>query len=338
MKRFSPISAKMVMLNIFALVAIGALVMTEPAQAASYRTSSYTYGSSYLNGSTVVTDSNGNEIQNFYSSQDYDSEYKNSNTPDVAAFFDRYFRQPGQTYDDTGASYTASWSGFASTGYGTNKASISMKGTLTNQTYSDQFTSPTTGNTATISTSDSKWLYADSVWEELFLITPLWRNLRGTEANMTVHMRLDGNLSGDTAYYGYNLSNWDWSSVTSDYANGDVTVDKMLTGIFKFKYGDPLYLKSQLYMGLSGLGDINMAHTVQITGIDIPTDSMITFLSGAPSDAYGNLFGGSGYGEYGNGTGGSTVPIPGTVWLLGTGLLGLVGVRRKYKIRTGVLP
>jgi hypothetical protein len=31
------------------------------------------------------------------------------------------------------------------------------------------------------------------------------------------------------------------------------------------------------------------------------------------------------------GTGGSEVPVPGAVWLLGSGLIGLVGLRRKFK-------
>jgi hypothetical protein len=30
------------------------------------------------------------------------------------------------------------------------------------------------------------------------------------------------------------------------------------------------------------------------------------------------------------GSGGSSVPIPGAVWLLGSGLLGLIGLKRKF--------
>ncbi len=300
------------------------LIMAMPVFAASWRVQSYVYGQSYLNGQTILTDALGYEIYNISGSQWLDSEYGYTTTANDSVSFNRSFRQGGQPQD--GSQNTADWMGYASTGYGKNKLSVGMTGNLTNQTYNEITTNPVTGNTMELSISESKYVYGYSIWEELFLITPKNKNLIGTEASVTLHIRLNGSLDGDASSFSYNLSNFDWSSVASDSAYGTATINETLTGTFTFKYGDPLYLQSQLSAQLSGIGIVDMSHTAEITGIDIPDGAKIKFLSGASSSSYGTLVGGDGYGEYGTG---QTVPIPSALWLMGTGLIGLVGLSRR---------
>jgi hypothetical protein len=309
------------------VAALGLVFTSIPVFAASWRVQSYAYGDSYLDGQTIVTDFSGNELYNFSGTQRLDSEYQYSSTANQDVSFDRSFRQSGQPEDSTGDTYTASWAAYSSTGYGKNKVRASMTGVLNNGTYEETINNPVTGNTISLSTSESRYVYGTSQWEELFLITPKNKNLIGTQASIKMYVHLDGTLTGDTSSFGYNLSNFDWTSVASDYANGETTVNENLIGTFTFIYGEPLYLQSRLYAQVYGIGSVDMSHTAEVTGIDIPEGAKIKFFSGASSTAYGTLQGGDGYGEYGTGT--SPVPVPAAAWLLGSGLLGLIGLRRK---------
>lgn len=302
-------------------------VMTMPAFAASWRVQSYVYGDSKLNGQTILLDALGNELYNLSGSQTLDYEYQQTNTANEAVSFDRPFRQGGQPVDDS-SSYTATWAAYSETGYGKNKVSTSISGNLTSQTYEETIDNPVTGNTISLSVNESKYVYGNSRWEELFLITPKNKALMGTQASIKMYVSLDGSLTGDSSSFWYNLSNFDWSSVVSDSANGETTVNKNLTGTFTFIYGEPLYLQSDLYAQVYGsIGSVDMAHTAEVTGIDIPEGSKIKFFSGADATSYGTLQGGDGYGEYGTGT--NAVPIPSALWLLGSGLIGLVGLNRR---------
>lgn len=300
-------------------------VMTMPALAASWRVDSYVSGYSELNSQTILSDSSGNEIYNFSGYQWLDSDYQRTYTANEAVSFDRAFRQGGQPVDSP---YTADWAAYAETGYGKNKVSTSMSGTLTSLTYEEIIENPVTGNTMFLSVNESKYVYGASTWEELFLITPKNKALLGTEASIKMYVNLDGSLTGDSSYFSYNLSNFDRTSVASDYASGNTTVDDKLIGTFTFIYGEPLYLQSSLYAQVSnGIGSVDMAHTAEVTGIELPEGSKIKFLSGADATAYGTLQGGDGYGEYGTGTG--AVPVPSALLLLSSALLGLVGLNRR---------
>jgi hypothetical protein len=308
-------------------VAVLALLFTSiPVFAASWRVESYVNGYSYINGQTILTDSAGNEIYNLNGQQYLDYDYQSSSIANQTVSFDRSFRQSGQPVDSS--SYTASWAAYSSTGYGKNQVSASMTGVLINGTYEETIENPVTGNTIYLSTTESKYVYGTSKWEELFLITPKNKALLGTQASIKMYVHLDGTLTGDASSFGYNLSNFDGSSVASDNASGDTAVNGNLIGIFTFIYGEPLYLQSYLYAQVyNGIGSADMSHTAEVTGIDIPEGAKIKFFSGASSTAYGTLQGGDGYGEYGTGTG--AVPIPSALWLMGSGLVGLVGLSRR---------
>jgi hypothetical protein len=71
--------------------------------------------------------------------------------------------------------------------------------------------------------------------------------------------------------------------------------------------------------------NLGTSDTWQSYSMDLPdADSVWVFL--ALNDGEGN------YGKFDNiSVNGSPVPIPGAVWLLGSGLVGLVGLRRKYR-------
>lgn len=307
------------------MVFLMAFCLAMPSFAASWRVESYLYGQSYIYGTTILTDALGNELYNISGSQWMDSDYQSTYTPNQAVSFDRLFRQAGQPQDS--GYYTAFWKGYSSTGYGKNKVMVELGGTLTNQTYSETINNPVTGNTISLTTEDYKYVHGRSIWEELFLITPKNKNLIGTSASVKLYIRLNGTLDGNSTYYNYDLENFDRTSVVSSYSWSPGTVDENLSGIFTFTYGDPLYLKSSLYAQVyNAIGISDMSHTAEITGIDLPDGAKIKFLSGASSSSYGTL-GGDGYGEYGTGTG--AVPIPSALWLMASGLIGLVGFGRR---------
>jgi hypothetical protein len=202
-------------------------------------------------------------------------------------------------------------------------------------------------NTATLSLSRSQYIYASSTWQELFLITPQRMDQVGTTGTMTVNLTLAGSLTGN-GYFGYSLTNFQGDTGLNAYPgyvytyspsaytqSSGVTVptdgtpfSEALGQSFNVTLGDPYLLTSSLYTTVSDGSSVDIDHTVKVTGITIPSGTEITFLSGAPANAYGILSGGNGYGRYGTG-GQSPVSAPGAMWLLGPGLACLVMLRKR---------
>ena len=79
---------------------------------------------------------------------------------------------------------------------------------------------------------------------------------------------------------------------------------------------------------LAGLVDLNVINYVKI--VDIPGNGYFTDADGDPIyDAWVTWdSGGVDFEAIGVI---NTVPVPGAVWLLGSGLLGFIGIRRKMK-------
>ncbi|WP_200383412.1 PEP-CTERM sorting domain-containing protein [Rhodocyclus tenuis] len=310
--------------KIFGLVAgLGVLALSSSAMAAEFRLNSQTYSGSYANTQTVVTDAQGQELLNSSGTQWFDSAsaYEQST---AAASFSGDFRQ----YGDPVGTTSANWSGYAQTTYGGNHVAASISGAASTVSNVYSGVDPSSGTTLSVSATPYRYVQAYSSWEELFLITSKYGT--GQTGSLTFHVRYDGTLNGDTASSYYNLSYFNGSSVVSKGEYGDVgAFNNDLVGTFTFKYGDPLYLQSELSAYLSDVGVVDVRHSAVITGIDLPEGSAIRFLSGASANTYGTLVGGL-YGEYGSGGTLPSVPEPGSYAMLlaGLGLLGAIARRR----------
>ena len=320
---------------VIALVVVTILVQARPAFADTYLIQSYAYADSSASGWMTITDSNGIPVFSSSVSQWYDSEYQYSPTRGQAANFDRPFRQFGDPPTVT----TANWTGLAKTDYGTNAVKVKLDGIMSSQMYNDTFAT-SQGNTGTIDISASRYVTAQSQWQELFLITPKDLSLVGGVVSFTMNMQFDvkkfsdpyGNPPSGSWYA--QQSNFDYShSLYYDSSQNNsnsfaVNLSETYDGV---KLGEPYLLRTIVGASLSDLGEVDISETLRVTSIEIPPGSKITFLSGAGSTAYGDILGGNGYGQYGPGGGGGVVPIPSTIYLLAPGIAALIGLRKRLR-------
>ncbi len=122
--------------------------------------------------------------------------------------------------------------------------------------------------------------------------------------------------SGDTAYptnaYLWDAANASWTDTLSNFT---LPVDPSVT----VSSGDTAAEIIAAYAGSGGgtgfdLDDLYALHGVQLPWIQYIKVAGISGYSGGEIDAFADV---------------AAVPIPGAVWLLGSGLLGLVGLKRK---------
>ena len=325
-----------------------------------YRVRSSVYGTSSGSGSWTITDASGNELMSG-SANDYsgtgDYQSQSSTTADVPAQFGTLTNPiPYAQYGDGGTS-TAQWAAFAQSGVGYNKAGVTVQGQLTGQ-YLNQTYTASDGTSMNMNLSATTYVQADSQWDDLFLVTA--KGMSGQQGTFQMTISLTGSFSGSNGSYSYQL--FDYHSAVTAYASGGLsgswvkdannpngayiqntlgangatsTQNLTITANIPFIYGTPGLVTSELMTTLSDVGLVDFSNTAIVTGIILPSDSYIYFESGAPSDAYGTISGSSdgGYGfAPGEGPGGgSTVPLPGGVWLLAPGLAAFMALRRKMK-------
>ena len=111
----------------------------------------------------------------------------------------------------------------------------------------------------------------------------------------------------------------------SSFGSVDPTDIDGLAGKYRQGYGTPFDLAG--LVGVSALLDVNDIHYVRI--VDIVGNGADLDSSGDPIfDPYPTS-GSAGFDLEAVGVIHSAVPIPGAVWLLGSGLLGLIGLKRK---------
>lgn len=223
----------------------------------------------------------------------------------------------------SGSSSGVSYSANAASDYGVNRASSI-------NTYTSPHTPP----------ENDIWAYtgANSFWADGFLITG------GTgQGTAQVQVHLDGTNrafihgSGSTStgdvYYLLRSADWDariheptheislieWSdesicgTLCVDFTPN--TFNLTLTGTLSFEYDKPFLLESYLSTLADGNASTDFYHTAQISLIQLPLGASLTASGGTYN--IGTLAGTNG------------VPEPATIALLGSGLLGLIGVARR---------
>jgi hypothetical protein len=307
---------------VVALFAFALAFQPGPAAASTFNVFSSVQGESSVFGTITLTDRSGGEIFSAPVHSGYDGEYASTSVPGEAAGFDRRFRQAGFSDRKQGSKWAAS----AVTDYGLNGVMVSMSGVSPRTEIHRRYRIPFTRSTLGIDLESRTAVSALSVWDELFLVTPSDSALIGEAGTLRMFVTLSGSFHGESAGYGYSLSSDDGAEVLSDqswqHAPGDTGV-RTLAGTFGFIVGEPLPLTSCLEASLGGNGLVDLSRSAVVTGIEIPEHMKITFLSGAPEDAYGLLTGGDGYGVYG-----TAVPLPGAVWMLLGGLAFMAPARR----------
>jgi hypothetical protein len=88
-------------------------------------------------------------------------------------------------------------------------------------------------------------------------------------------------------------------------------LDMGLSGTFTFDYDRPFFLQTELRASVSGNATWDAFHTAEITGFMLPAGSQLTNAGGP--DVLNNLHV-------------AAVPVPAAAWLLGSGLIALIGV------------
>lgn len=119
-----------------------------------------------------------------------------------------------------------------------------------------------------------------------------------------------GETSASMAIYYYGSGDVDWTAEQG-------SLDRSLTGSFTFDYDRPFFLRTELRASVAGNATWDAFHTAEVTGILLPTGSQLTNAGGP--DVLQNL----------NVSNVSAVPVPAAVWLLGSGLIALIGVARR---------
>jgi len=131
----------------------------------------------------------------------------------------------------------------------------------------------------------------------------------------------------------FSLTGADMGAILTGYANN------FAWGTFTIASGNSVYLSdgnatpggAQYVGGISGL-DLDGNIIKNIDGKDGSSIFNIYYLSTLPENAY---LGGKTYAFLDGGqlipVAGAPVPIPATVWLLGAGLVGLIGIRRRFQ-------
>jgi hypothetical protein len=193
---------------------------------------------------------------------------------------------------------------------------------------------------------------AYSRWEDIFYFKAGGGHPPNSGGLAKFTLSIDGSLIGDyTASYQLMVRDWlnkdsygnylayQYESATAAGSTVNSTIDVLVP----FTYGQPDYIKTELWASLYGEGDIDLSHTVKIESVTLPEGDTIfsygSYLNGGGGlgfnviggiDGNGVPGGAGGYFNGGGGGGGNPVPVPGAVWLLGSGLVGLaMRVRRK---------
>jgi hypothetical protein len=216
------------------------------------------------------------------------------------------------------------------------------------------------GNLVNNATSTSLNSYANASWSSQQYIAPTAAKPAGSYGAILIGITLDGNFpalsdpniyqSGyvqlygsssftDTAGVAYNSS----FSTTADpntWTGGSKTVHKKVL----FQFGTNFDISLSQWLSLYNNGNAQFQHTGRISSIELPFGA--TLESGALQAGIGNLneLFGNVYNsatadaentnwDFGNNGGGFTpppeVPVPSAVWLFGSGLIGLLGLRKR---------
>ena len=338
---------------------LGASVLSPAAHAQSqFSVFSAIQGYAYANTETTVTDvasgmitdqSSGTSSYSSFYQQDL--KYSLVGNPPVSPVasvtldaMSQAFRQRGDAVGSTSASWTAT----AETEYGVNKAGASIFGAAP---AAGQPIEVSDGTTRIKFTADPhRNVYAQSTWQDLFVVTPQNPAMLGLPALIEVSVKIDGTFTQETGSFYYNIRNFDGSQAYDDnsynyYSASAATGDLVSFGssvvpkIYNFTsiYGNPFLITATLVASIGdAAGSVDLLHTAKVTDIKIPTNAAISFLSGASGGAYGGISGGV-FGQYGSGGGGGggggpilpPVPEPQTYALMLAGLAIIVTVARR---------
>jgi hypothetical protein len=215
------------------------------------------------------------------------------------------------------------------------------------------------GNLVNNATSSSLNSYAHASWSAQQYIAPTAGKAAGSYGAILVGITLDGNfpaLSDPTLYNSSNVQLYGSSSFTdtagvsynsgfSIYADsgswsGQQTVYKKLL----FQYGTNFDLSLSQWLSSYNNGNANFSHTGRISSIELPFGAILESgalqaSQGSLSELFGNVYNSATADaentnwDFGNNGGGFTppnnVPVPSAVWLFGSGLIGLLGLRKR---------
>jgi len=341
-----------------AAAVVGTLGFTSVAQAQSqFSVFSQIYGSSYATTHTTVSDAVSESIlddasgTNYYSSFYLeDRKYSVLGNPPMSPVSSvtldpsqQAFRQRGDPVGST----SAMWAASSETTYGSNKVAASITGAKASAASFDVSDGVTR---IQYSASPYRYVYGTSSWQDLFFVTPQNPADLGTPTTARFTVSIDGNFTKDTGSFSYYIRNFDgsqsFSNSSGDHGSGASTGDLVSFGPtfstyeFNLNYGQAFLVTATLTGSVSDeAGLVDLMHTAKVTDITIPTNSAITFLSGAAGGAYGAISGGQ-FGQYGSGGGGGgggggpilpSIPEPGAygMMLAGLALIGAVIGRRR---------
>ena len=216
------------------------------------------------------------------------------------------------------------------------------------------------GNLVNNANSTSLNSYASASWSSQNYIAPTASRPAGSYGAITLSITLDGDFpalsdpslyqSGyvqlygsssftDTAGVAYN-SNFSTTAYPSTWNGGSQTVSKKVL----FQYGTNFDLSLSQWLYSYNNGNADFSHTGRISAIEIPFGAVLESGAlqaggGTLNDLFGNVFNSATADaentnwDFGNNGGGFTppnnVPVPSAVWLFGSGLLGLLGLRKR---------
>ena len=339
---------------------LGASVLSPAAHAQSqFSVFSAIQGYAYANTETTVIDvatglitdqaSGTSSYSSFYQQDLKYSAVGNPPVSPLASVTLDALSQPFRQRGDAVGSTSASWTATAETEYGVNKAGASIFGAAP---AAGQPIEVSDGTTRIKFTADPhRNVYAQSTWQDLFVLTPQNPADLGRPAVFDVTVKINGKFTQETGSFYYNIRNFDGSQAYYDSsdnyfsasaATGDlvsfgdpVPVEKIYN--FTPIYGNPFLITATLVASIGdAAGSVDLLHTAKVTDIKIPTNAAISFLSGASGGAYGGISGGV-FGQYGSGGGGGggggpilpPVPEPQTYALMLAGLAIIVTVARR---------
>ncbi len=215
------------------------------------------------------------------------------------------------------------------------------------------------GNPVNNATSTNLNSYANADWSAQNYIAPTAGKAAGSYGAILVGITLDGNfpaLSDPNLYNSSYVQLDGYSSFTdtagvsynssfSIYANsgswgGQQTVYKKLL----FQYGTNFNLSLNQWLSSYNNGNADFSHTGRISSIELPYGAILESGAlqaslGGLNEIFGNVYNSATADaentnwDFGNNGGGFTppnnVPVPSAVWLFGSGLLGLLGLRKR---------
>jgi len=167
---------------------------------------------------------------------------------------------------------------------------------------------------ASASQSTPDWTavaHANSEWWDVWTITGGGYMMPG---QLTVGVTLTGSITG-SGYVEYSLiaSGEELSITNNEFISG-----RVYYVTFPFLYGEPIQLHSELGLtavgsqfisGVSFFGTLDFSSTAMLTQIILPEGATLTASSGISYPL-------------------NQVPLPSALWLLGSGLIGIIGIRK----------